>query len=319
MDNYKKDNPKSGEPKPPASAEPASAPAHPALADSFRSSGTGSLAKGSTRRLQSSALDPEKAIEAMRIEVDNGKLIVSKLESRIAVLYRAVRIVEKPIDVNAICQGTSAGEANFTKQVAKMLQSDPHTTRRVQVALYQWDQALGGLKQAEEALGTAVQYGGPVRAQYVEQNLHVEKLRGQLYPLINLHVVFRDNALIAQLLPPPKAHVEPLPPPRAAGSDSAAPVPATGTLGSAGKLAGLVGLPGMLGTGRLPPSPSPAAPASPTTAAAGIEKITSEAPAAETAGPVTSALKAATGSLRHALLGMLGGVPKEDADKKPGS
>lgn len=323
MDNYKKDNPKSGEakPQPPAEqAAPAVRPATANIADSFRSSGTGSLAKGATRRLAPSAIDTERAIESMRTEIENGKLITSKLEGRIAVLYRGVKIVEKPIDVNTICQGISAGEANFTKQVAKMLQADAHTTRRVQVALYQWDQAKIGLAQAEESLERALQFEGTARMQYVDSSLHVEKLRGQLYPLINLHVVFRDNALIAQLIPTPKIQVDPPPPPPPPVAQPAPTGPTgTGGLRGTGKLPGLPGLPGLLGltgTGKLPTASPAATPAAPAAEPSGTGKLTTELVSAETTGQVAAALKQATGSLRNALLGMLGGVPKEDTDKK---
>jgi hypothetical protein len=184
--------------------------------DAFTSSATGPLnraAAGSTRRLATGSFDVEKTVTAMNAEIENGTVIITKLESRIAVMKRALAIVERPIDVGTICAGISPGEANFTKQVATMLQRDPSTQRRVQVAVYQYDQAQKGLVQAQETIARAEQYDGPAKAQYVETNVQVEKLRGQIYPLINLHMVFRDNPLLAQLIPAPKVNNEPPPPP----------------------------------------------------------------------------------------------------------
>jgi hypothetical protein len=188
--------------------------------DSFKSGGTGSLSGGlnATRRLGTGSIDVDRTIGAMTAEVENGGIIVGKLEGRMAVMTRAMRIIEKPAEVNQICAGISAGEANFTKQVAKELSTDQAVMRRVQVALYQFEQARKGLMQATEALEKAGLYQGAAKAQFVDQQCHVEKLRGQLYPLINLHVVFKDNRVLSQLIPTPKAVaaedlLPPLPPP----------------------------------------------------------------------------------------------------------
>lgn len=299
MDSYKKDNPETSKAKPAAPAGPASQAAAKAgtgkLGDAYVASGTGPLSRtgpmNSTRRLGSSPLDVDRTLEALKTEIDNGSLIISKLEGRIAVLLRAMRIVEKPIDVNQICQGVSAGEANFTKQVAKMLQGDPHTTRRVQVALYQWDQARKGLQQACESHERALLYEGLARAQFVDSHCQVEKLRGQLYPLINLHVVFRDNALLAQLIPTPKINTAELPPPP--------PLPPAPT--------GSGGLP-------LPGQAEQAVPKAKTPTGALSQELLN---ADETVQQMVSSIKQATGSLRNRLIGMLGGVPKDAAKEDP--
>lgn len=192
--------------------------------DSFASSGTSPLNRavgGSTRRLSTGSIDVDRMLGAMSTELENGNVIVGKLESRIAVLKRALAIVERPNDTNQILQGVTPGEANFTKQVATMLQRDPSTQRRVQVATYQFDQAQKGLQQAAEVMTRAEEFDGLAKSQYVEANCQVEKLRGQLYPLINLHVVFKDNPLLAQLIPTPKVANTPAPQPQ----QQAAPQP----------------------------------------------------------------------------------------------
>lgn len=215
MDSYKKDD-ENSPPKPRAAGTGRLQGTGALNMDSFSSSGTSPLNRataGSTRRLSTGSFDADKAVTAMASEVENGTVIVTKLESRIAVMKRALAIVERPIDVTTICAGISPGEANFTKQVATMLQRDPSTQRRVQVAVYQYDQAQKGLVQANDTLKRAEQYEGTAKAQFVEANCQVEKLRGQIYPLINLHMVFKDNPLLAQLIPAPKVSHEPAPPP----------------------------------------------------------------------------------------------------------
>lgn len=174
--------------------------------DSFATSGTAPLNRAAqgTRRLASGPIDVEKTMQAMRTEIENGHLILSKLEVRINVLKRALAIADRPAEASRVLTGLSAGEAGYTKQVAQMLQQDPGTKRRVQVATYQFDQAHKGLVEADATLARANTFEGGTRANFVDSNCHVEKLRGQLYPLINLHVVFKDNPLLSQLIPTPK-------------------------------------------------------------------------------------------------------------------
>lgn len=203
--------------------------------DSFRSSGTGPLNKGAagTKRLASGPLETEKTIQAMQTEVENGAIIVTKLEGRIRVLERALKISDRPDSAQQVCIGISAGEANFTKQVAQSLTQDPGVKRRVQVATYQFEQARKGIEAAKDVLEKAALYEGPAKGQFVENHCHVEKLRGQLYPLVNLHMVFKDHQLLSQLIPTPKvtneAELPPPPPP-----PPAAPQPgSTGPLNAA--------------------------------------------------------------------------------------
>lgn len=217
MDSYKRENPESGKAKqPPEPSKTGTANLH---ADSFKiTGGSGRTPGGTTKRLGNNTADADKNISMLQVELEKGQTLVSKLEGRIAVLQRACAIVDRPLDERIILGTLGAGEASFTKNVAKMLQSDPGTLRRVQVALYQFEQARKGVHQSTEAVEKAMLYEGAHRIQYVEQNCHVEKLRGQLYPLINLHVMFKDNPLLAQLIPAPKVQIEELPPPPEPGA-----------------------------------------------------------------------------------------------------
>lgn len=230
MDQYKT----SKDEKAPAPAGPKPGP-RPGTgnlnADSFQSSGTGPLGKMGTRKLASGPLETEKTLQSMTAEVENGTVILGKLEGRIAVLARAFQIAEKPVDAPKILAGIGAGEANFTKQVAQSLMQDPTTKRRVQVATYQFEQAKKGIEQAQALLDRAAQYDGVAKGQFVDNNIFVEKLRGQLYPLINLHMVFKDHPQISQLIPTPKIQAEEPPPPPPPPPQPAQKAP-TGPLGT---------------------------------------------------------------------------------------
>lgn len=285
MDSYKRDTPENAKPKQGTGMlpDPAKKSAGTSsLADSFQSTAsmTARLNSG-TKRLSggTSGLGTAKTLEAMKTEIENGNLIIGKLEGRIIVLQRAAAIVERPNEVNQICKGVGSGEANFTKQVAKMLQTDPATLRRVQVALFQWGQAQKGLETASKMYEGAMGHEGAALAQYVESYLHVEKLRGQLYPLINLHVVFRENALLAQLIPTPKTTNEPPP--------IAPPLPPSNSATTSNLS---LTQPGSL-----------------------ADELAAADPSVQ---EMVTTLKAATGSLKDKLFGFLGG-PKKTGDLPP--
>lgn len=208
-------------------------------ADSFQS-GTGRLGgPQGTRRLASGPLEAESTLAAFQIEAENGKVITEKLAPRIVVLKRALALVANPTDAR-ILAGVGAGEAGFTKQVAGALGVDAGLKRRAQVAVYQYDQALAGVQKADLALAEIAGLAGPEKFAAIDTHCTVEKLRGQLYPLINLHAVFRDSPIVAQLLPPPKVE-EPkapspedyaafMPPPEAVAVVPEAPRSVTGKL-----------------------------------------------------------------------------------------
>lgn len=172
--------------------------------DSFQNTGTGRLGPQGTRRLASGPLEAQETLSAFRIEAENGKVITEKLTPRLVVLKRALALVANPADHGRILAGVGAGEAGFTKQVAGALGADPGLKRRAQVAVYQFDQAVGGVQKADLALAEIAGLEGPEKFAAIDTHCTVEKLRGQIYPLINLHAVFRDSPIIAQLLPPPK-------------------------------------------------------------------------------------------------------------------
>jgi hypothetical protein len=231
----------------------------------------------STRRLSSNNLSADQAIEFARTEIRNGELLVSKLHPRIAVLQRAVALLENPMQSGRIMQGVGAGEAGFTRQVSQMLREDARALRQVQVALSQWEQATNGLAAVQDGVQKALEVPESHRASFVESHCHVEKLRGQLYPLINLHVVFRENPLLSQLIPTPKQ--------------------GTGELTAASK------------PSEVPPAPKPEATRAPEAASLESEVKAVDAAVAQ----VVDSLKQATGNLKNKLIGLLGGVPKDQA------
>jgi hypothetical protein len=213
----------------------------------------------------------------MRTEIRNGELLVSKLHPRITVLQRAVALLESPTQAGRILQGVGAGEAGYTRQVSQMLQGDARALRQVQVALSQWDQVSKGLASAQESVEKALEVPEAHRASFVETHCHVEKLRGQLYPLVNLHLVFRDNPLLSQLIPTPK---------QGTGELNTATTPSEET-----------------------PASKPEAPR-----AGGTGSLETEVKAVDAAvAQVVDSLKQATGSLKNKLIGLLGGVPKDQA------
>lgn len=270
VDPSKKERSKTG----PGSEAPKT-PSTPKAGDSYQPSRTGHLKPlATTRRLASNPLGAA-ALDAMKTEIGNGQLLISKLQPRITVLQRALAVTENPARASQIFYGVGAGEVGFTKQVIQMLQGDARALRQVQVALSQWQQALNGIETSQGHVEKALSIPEAQRGLYVDEHCQVEKLRGQLYPLINLHVVFRDNPLLAQLVPTPKVGT---------GDLSAASGPATAS-------------------DTAPPAP---------TAASVPASLEQEVKAVDAAvAQVMGSLKQATGSLRNKLIGFLGGVPKD--------
>ncbi|MEB3329165.1 MAG: hypothetical protein VKQ33_08040 [Candidatus Sericytochromatia bacterium] len=270
VDSYQKEDPKTERPKPSGGSGSGRLGGTPRV-DSFQPSRTSPLSHhGVTRRLGSAALPADEALTLLKAELDNGEVLIEKLKPRMAVLERACAIQARPNDVTRLCAGVGAGEANFTRQVALALQDSAQWLRQVQVALYQWEQARGGVVAAREAYEEAMRLEGRARDAHVEATCHVEKLRGQLYPLVNLPTVFRDHPLIAQLIPIPKLPTAPAP---------EAP---------------------------LPPGQGALTPPGPSSTPAGAAHIDPD----EAVDQLLSSFKAVTGNLRHKLIGWLGGAAK---------
>lgn len=212
MDNFNRSNQDQPGQRPPGKPARASGTGNLSM-DSFQASKTGPLSlSNTTKRLSSGPLDPVKMLNDLEAEIQNGQLLLGKLQGRMVVLDRAVRIVDKPVDLPQILRGVGAGEADFTKKVAQLLQREPGTKRRVEVALYQYQQAEKGVASAADIAVRSGEFEGVAKAQFLETNAQVEKLRGQLYPLINLHMVFKDSPLLAQLIPSPPARQAPAAP-----------------------------------------------------------------------------------------------------------
>lgn len=212
----------------------------------------------------------------MATEVSNGRTLLSKLHPRLTVLQRAVEVLEAPDQASVILRGVGAGELGFTRQVVQILQEDPRVLRQVRVALNQWTQAQKGVASAEAVLSQAAAFPEAHRAAFVAEHCHVEKLRGQLYPLINLHVVFRETPILSQLVPAPKpGYREKTPAPKPLDAASAV---RTSTA------------PGQVQT-----------------------SIEDEVKAVDAAiSQVVGSIKQATGTLKNKLKGFFGGVPTEN-------
>jgi hypothetical protein len=199
--------------------------------DSLHLNSSGRL-RLSPRKASASLVVVDQLLERFEAEVNSGKLLLLKLKPRIAVLTRALRVLMHPAEAASVFQGVAPGEADFTRRVVQLLQEKRLILRQVQIACFQYEQADKGLEQAAEHLATALLYEGSERVTYFEHYCHIEKLRGQLYPMINLPLVFKNEPLLAQLLPEPRESEEPvLPPPPPPKEPVAVEPPQTGGIG----------------------------------------------------------------------------------------
>ena len=107
----------------------------------------------------------------------------------------------KPPKVKTTVQ-LSGPEQTLGMSIAKIISRDPHLHRRVQVAIYQYSEALRAVNEGQASLDGA-RANAPQKAFDELEKLEVAKIQGKIYPLCNFHEVFKDKPEVARLFPPP--------------------------------------------------------------------------------------------------------------------
>ncbi|MBU6427474.1 MAG: hypothetical protein KGR26_00545 [Cyanobacteria bacterium REEB65] len=108
----------------------------------------------------------------------------------------------KPLPAKAAAFHLSGPEQTLGLTVAKLIGHDPALQRRVQVALFQFAEATRAVEEAKTTVERARQ--SDPRSAFAElERLEVAKIQGKVFPLCNLHAVFKDRPEIARLFPAP--------------------------------------------------------------------------------------------------------------------
>ncbi|MBM3266476.1 MAG: hypothetical protein FJZ01_02410 [Candidatus Sericytochromatia bacterium] len=86
--------------------------------------------------------------------------------------------------------------------ISKAIAKDVEIRRRVQVAVYQYQVAIQAVAEGEAVLGQ-LRALEPREAFDRLEALDVAKIQGKIYPICNFHEVFKHDAELTRLFPPP--------------------------------------------------------------------------------------------------------------------
>ncbi|MBM3273676.1 MAG: hypothetical protein FJZ00_00880 [Candidatus Sericytochromatia bacterium] len=114
-----------------------------------------------------------------------------------AVAARAEKVPKVKTSVQVNPQEQSLGMA-----ISKAIARSPETRRRVQIAVYQYQVATQAVNDGENALDR-LRNLDPYDAFAELEALDVAKIQGKIYPICNFHEVFKTDAEITKLFPPP--------------------------------------------------------------------------------------------------------------------
>lgn len=96
----------------------------------------------------------------------------------------------------------SSQEQAIAVVVARIVEAHPEVQRQVQIALYQYTEAVKAVDEALQGLSRA--RGSELQRAFDElEKLEVAKVQGKIYPLTNFHEVFKAHPQISRLFPPP--------------------------------------------------------------------------------------------------------------------
>lgn len=195
-----------------------------ASSDAFVRSATQPLVKKQTRSLDPEALQKQIASIEAQIQLCQG--ILDRLAPRMRLL-KATSEPTAPASPPAKSLGMqkkpamspAKPPAGFTPQERALIDSirlrmrvKSDLARRIAIALVQFSDAERHVGEASAKLSEVRSMEHAMALSQIE-TIEIGKLQGRVYPLCNLHEVFRDDELMRQMFPPP-----PAPPARSLGN-----------------------------------------------------------------------------------------------------
>lgn len=124
-----------------------------------------------------------------------------------------------PVNPNAL----SGAERQIGEMVKRAISTNAGAKKRVQIALFQFHDAAQAIKEGQALLGQAQGLGDPKQAWDAMGTFDLAKVQGKIYPLCNLHEVFKLDPEIGRLFPAP---TQDLKSPRTPQTKEATPQPA---------------------------------------------------------------------------------------------
>lgn len=96
----------------------------------------------------------------------------------------------------------NAQEQALGLTISRAIARNPDMRRRVQIAVYQYQMASQAVADGEKALAD-LRSQDPQDAFNQLEALDVAKIQGKIYPICNFHEVFKGDAELVRLFPPP--------------------------------------------------------------------------------------------------------------------
>lgn len=176
--------------------------------DSFVRSETQPLAPSKRRMTRPLSFTPE----ALQREIDQGleqlrtcQIIIDKFAQRIRILQWAVEHATRKASAITI----TGKEKQIGDAVLRSLNANPDTRKRVQIAVFQYNEAAMVIKQGHRLL-SELSADPDYETSGIRMNeFDIAKIQGKIYPICNFHEVFKKDVEISLLFPPPANASEP--------------------------------------------------------------------------------------------------------------
>lgn len=116
----------------------------------------------------------------------------------------------------------SSAERQIGEMVKRAISMNAGAKKRVQIALFQFHDAANAIKEGQAILKQAQEIPDPRQAWDTMGTFDLAKVQGKIYPLCNLHEVFKVDPEIGRLFPAPTQDLKAA---RPAKTEEAAPPP----------------------------------------------------------------------------------------------
>ena len=150
----------------------------------------------------SATAEPRSAV-APRKGAIAGKLLPNRNQSAARPDPRSKPSPPRP-ESPKVAGTLSRQEQEMAIAIAKIVARDPRVLQQLQIALYQYAEAVRSVGSAVAEVAR-IRRLDPQSANMELGRLEIAKIQGKIYPLTNFSEVFKAYPLIARLFPPPMA------------------------------------------------------------------------------------------------------------------
>lgn len=176
--------------------------------DSFVRSETQPLVPNKKRMTRPLSFTPD----AIQKEIEHGleqlrtcQIIIDKFAQRIRILqWAADQATRKASPITITGKEKQIGDA-----VLRSLNANPDARKRVQIAVFQYNEAAMVIKEGQRLLSELSADPDTEMSGMKLAEFDIAKIQGKIYPVCNFHEVFKKDVEISLLFPPPANASEP--------------------------------------------------------------------------------------------------------------